>query len=184
MPPRSISKRQMQYILANTTAQITNGLRSRVSYNNSWSKTGRAPAGADRIRSDRHQLLEDLRRSPTGRCRATSIGWRRRPCSSAFAAATTTATARHQRHQRAALHLQQHEYRSRGRPGRHAARLRDSRAFRRPRSTERSATSRRARTSRPTARSTPRAPASTRSSSACKLTRWATTSWPARCAIA
>ncbi len=43
---------QVQYILANTTAQISNGLRSRVSYNNSWSKTdGLLPAqtGSDPI---------------------------------------------------------------------------------------------------------------------------------------
>ena len=38
-------KEQTQFVLANTTAQISNGLRSRVSYNNSWRKTdGLLPA--------------------------------------------------------------------------------------------------------------------------------------------
>ena len=41
------SKQNVQYISANTTAQIGNNIRTRVSYNNSWTKTdGRLPAQA------------------------------------------------------------------------------------------------------------------------------------------
>jgi outer membrane receptor for ferrienterochelin and colicin len=40
-------KQSVQYVSANTTAQIGNSIRTRVSYNNSWSKTdGRLPAQA------------------------------------------------------------------------------------------------------------------------------------------
>ena len=54
-------KEQTQYILANTTAQISNGLRSRVSYNSSWRKTdGLLPAqtGSDPVGTNYSKVSE------------------------------------------------------------------------------------------------------------------------------
>jgi len=54
-------KDQTQYILANTTAQITNGIRSRLSYNSSWRKTeGLLPAqtGSDPVGTNYSKISE------------------------------------------------------------------------------------------------------------------------------
>jgi hypothetical protein len=54
-------KEQTQYILANTTAQITNNIRSRVSYNSSWRKTdGLLPAqtGSDPVGTNYSKISE------------------------------------------------------------------------------------------------------------------------------
>ena len=85
--------RQVQYITGNVTGQFSDALRGRLAYNNSWSKTdGLLPAltGTDRLR---HELRLHADVPELGRSRATSTGWRRRSCSSACAAATTSRTS-------------------------------------------------------------------------------------------
>ena len=49
-------KQEVQYLSGNVTNQFGNKLRTRVAYNNSWSKTTGLLAGAERRRSGDHQL--------------------------------------------------------------------------------------------------------------------------------
>ena len=54
---------------------------------------GRTPPAPEWHRAGKHGLQQDLRRSPTTRCRGTWTGSPRRTCSSAFAVATTCPTS-------------------------------------------------------------------------------------------
>ncbi len=150
-----IRSEQTQFILANTTGQITNDIRSRRCVQQQLEEDRGAPAGADRIRSGRHELLEDVGVPELDAVRQPRLGGDSDPVLRDSRRLLPQRPARQQRHRRAAIHLLTgtnmrsclgSQSTCSASPG--------SRAFRPQHSTERCATSRRARTSRPTARCT------------------------------